>query len=64
MSKDSLSEQKDEAVMARQTVQLEAKMNPVVLAELSEKARTAGNSSKADHLLLLAWAAYDEAEGL
>lgn len=46
----------------KQAVNPEVEISPIVLAELSEKARIAGDPSKADYLLLLAWAAYDETE--
>lgn len=50
--------------MLKQAVKIEAEINSAVLAKFSEEARIAGDSSKADHLLLLAWVAYDEAEKL
>lgn len=59
-----LPEQEGEAAMMVQAINFKAEINPVLLAGLSEKARIAGDSNRADHLLLLAWASYDEAEKL
>lgn len=59
-----LSEQESRAAVVKQAIKPETEISPTVLAEFSEKARIAGDSSKADYLLLLAWAAYDEIEKL
>ena len=45
-----------------QVIELDAGSRPVVLARLSEQARSARNLSNADRLLLLAWTAYNEFE--